>query len=205
MKVISKVSQEEFELQFLSSEWYKEFYDSVRVKYNGIINNPNLLDWQENFFRKELLWKWRYPLLGQLPLEIEWYLIELSAEEFENLLVIREIGWENTFGIGKNLREVAFAVKNNVQDRGNVRFDIIQDIMDNIGKYNFKEKLILISSDLKPPYTIVEGNHRAVAFELKKIETEVNSHLPKQFLLGISRIMNTSPWFNFRQTQQIIG
>ncbi|KKQ73709.1 MAG: hypothetical protein US96_C0055G0008 [Candidatus Woesebacteria bacterium GW2011_GWB1_38_5b] len=201
MKIISKVSQPEFELQFLGSEWYKEFYNSVRNKYERIISNPNLNDWQENFIRKELLWKWRYPLLGCLPLETEWNLIELEADEFENLLVIRETGWEKTFGTGKNLKEVAFAIKENVKDIGSVRFDIIHDIKNNVGKFEFKEKIILIGSSFNNPYTVVEGNHRAVAFELMRIETGQASHIPKQLILGVSNEMSSSPWLNFRHTQ----
>lgn len=198
MKVLSKVSQEDFELQFLSAEWYKDVYDEVRERFDRLITRPDITNCQENLLRKELLWKWRYPLLGRLPLEIEWQTISLDIDEFENLLVIREIGWENTFGIGKNLREVAQAIKDNVEDKGGVRFDIVEDIKGNIGKYEFNEKLILIASGLQPPLTIVEGNHRAVAFELKSIESGETKHIPTEFLLGVSPEMIKSPWLNFR-------
>lgn len=201
MKVIAKISEQEFELQFLGSEWYKSFYDHIRDKFKELITNPDITDWQQNYTRKELLWKWRYPLLGQLPMDIDWYLIELELEEFENLLVIRENGWDKTFGLGKNLEEVAVVVKSGVEDRWGVKFDQIQDIKNNIGKYDFREKIILISSSMNFPYTVVEGNHRAVAFELKKIEDGETGHIPREFLLGVSPNMGRAHWLNSRTNQ----
>lgn len=202
MKILAEINEPEFELQFLSTEWYKSVYDSSREQYDKLVTNPDLNDREQNRLRKELLWKWRYPLLRQLPQQIEWYLIELNLEEFENLLVIREKGWDKTFGLGKNLKEVALAVQNNVEDISGVGFKQIKDIKNNIGKYTFKEKIILISSSRDAPYTVIEGNHRAVAFELKKIETGETDHVPKQFLLGISPNMGQAHWLNSRQSIQ---
>jgi len=199
MKILAEIDEPEFELQFLSTEWYKPFYNSLREQHNELVTNPDLSDWKQYYLRKELLWKWRYPLLGQLPLQIEWYLIELDLEEFENLLVIRENGWDKTFGIGKNLKEVALAVQKNVEDSWGVNFKQIKDIKSNIGKHAFKEKIILISSNEEAPYTVIEGNHRAVAFELKKIETGETNHIPRQFLLGISPNMGQAHWLNSRR------
>ncbi|OGH20491.1 MAG: hypothetical protein A3D74_02875 [Candidatus Levybacteria bacterium RIFCSPHIGHO2_02_FULL_37_13] len=196
MKIISKIKEPEFELEFLSSEWYKPFYNSVRDKFNGLIVSPNLDNWQENYIRKELLWKWRYPLLAQLPLNIEWYIIELEIQEFENLLVIREDGWNKTFGLGKNLKEAALSVKNNMPDLWGVDFNHIKQIKSNIGQHPFKEKIILISLSLNSVCTVIEGNHRAVAFELEMIETSKIDHIPKQLILGISADMNQAYWLN---------
>jgi len=196
MKILAEVAEPEFELQFLSTEWYKPFYDSLREQYGELVTNPDLGDWKQNYIRKELLWKWRYPLLGQFPKQVEWYLIELDLKEFEKLLVIREKGWNQTFGLGKNLVEVALAVQNNVEDSWGVNFKQIKDIKNNIGKHVFKEKIILISSKIEPPYTVVEGNHRAVAFEMKRIETGETDHIPKQFILGVSPDMGQAYWLN---------
>lgn len=196
MKIVVKISQPEFESNFLSSEWYKPFYNPIRERFNAIVTNPDLSNWQQNYIRKELLWKWRYPLLVQLPFEIDWYSIELELEEFENLLVIKEDGWNKTFGLGKNLKDAAIGVKNNIEDKWGVNFSQIKEIKNNIGKYVFKEKIILISEGLDFPYTVVEGNHRAVAFELKKIESEESAHIPKQFLLGVSPNMSAAYWLN---------
>ncbi len=198
MQVISEISEPEFEFQFLSSEWYKPFYDSVRESFDELIVSANLGDWRQNYIRKELLWKWRYPLLAQLPFGIDWYSIELEPQEFEDILVIREDGWNKTFGLGKNLKEAAIAVGNNVEDKWGVNFSQIRDIKNKIGKYNFKEKIILISSSMSPPYTVVEGNHRAVAFTLKRLETGQLDHIPKQFILGVSQNMSNAYWLNLR-------
>lgn len=196
MKIVSKVTPQEFELEFLRAEWYKEIYNSVRLQFNEIIINADTNNEEQNSHRSKLLWEWRKPLLERLPSEIDWMLIELEDGEFDELRVIREIGWEKTFGVGKTVKEVALAVRNNVQEFGGVGFDLFFKIKEKIGIQQFNDKIILISPDINPPYTIIEGNHRAIAFSLKMLETEKNDHIPRQFLLGISSLMHTSAWLN---------
>lgn len=198
MRIISEVTEPEFESHFLSSEWYKPFYDPVREKFDGIVKEPDLDNWEENYYRKELLWKWRSPLLGQLPFGINWYSVELELEEFEQLLVIKEQGWNQTFGLGKNLVEAAQAVRNGVPDNWEVNFGQIKDIKDKIGSYQFKERIIIIALTTSGPFTVIEGNHRVVAFALKKLETGESAHIPREFILGVSTNMSQAYWLNSR-------
>ncbi|MEK7107063.1 MAG: hypothetical protein AAB899_02650 [Patescibacteria group bacterium] len=196
MKVVSQISEPQFELEFLSSEWHKDFYDSVRAQFNEIVTNPDISNWEQNYWRKELLWRLRAPLLAQLPFNIQWHVIGLDAGEFEHIRVIREHGWNRTFGERKNLMEVAEAVQKNLPDEWGVNFPQILDMKNNVGRTEFKERIILISSGLTGPYTVLEGNHRAVAFALKKLESEQINHVPKQYILGISPTMSSAYWLN---------
>ena len=196
MKTICSLTNEDFEAEFLKSEWYKKVYHPVREQFNKIVLEPNTKNQEENNSRHQLLWQWRYPLLERLPNNISWQLASIDEGEFENLLIIRETYWEKTFGDKKTLADVARAILDGVQDNG-AGINIIQNIKRAIGTYPFAEKIICISISLQPPFSIIEGNHRAVAFQLKKLEVGGNNHIPKEIILGVSSNMVISPWLNF--------
>lgn len=196
MKIIQALPVEHFESEFLRAEWYKPFYNGVRETYQDIVMNGDLTNDEQNRIRRWLLWEWRKPLLERLPSDIQWHLAEVEANDFGELLIIREIGWEKTFGNRKRLRDIAQAIQEGVEDQG-IDFALIDAIKQNIGKQPFNEKLILIANTSNPPYTIVEGNHRAVAFQLKHLDTGDNIHIPKEVLIGISQNMQISPWLNY--------
>jgi len=195
MKMISSIPTEKFESEFLKSEWYKPFYSSVRDQLNKIVLEPNLEDSNENAVRKYLLWQWREPLLKWLPNNITWHLVRVDLNEFSDLFVIKEPQWEKTFGSQKTLKKVAQAIINGYPDKG-AGIKIIQDIKKRIGSYPFIEKLILISTSIDTPSTVIEGNHRAIAFQLKALENGNTSHIPKKLILGTSPHMLNCPWLN---------
>lgn len=196
MKIISKINQEKVEAEFLKSEWYKSGYDQFREQYTNIVINPDFSVDKDNQLRKKLLWIYRSPLLNQLPRNIEWHIVEIDVSEFSRLLVIRENGWEKTFGNKKTLIDAARSmVSRQALDHG-VDFEKVQNIKQSIGDHDFSEKLICISTDMNEPFTIIEGNHRALAFQLKKEETQEKQHIPKQIILGTSVNMTQAYWLN---------
>jgi len=195
MKILRCLPEAVVEYEFLKAEWYKDGFNPVREKYNEIVVAGDLKNDEQNRIRKWLLWKARFIILRGIPSDTVWSLCEIDADQFCELRIIREIKWENTFRTAKKLKDVAAKVQEGVTD---IRIDLglIEKIKQNIGKYDFKEKLICISSGLDGPFTLIEGNHRAVAFQLKYLETGDKSHLPKEVIAGISPKMKISPWFN---------
>lgn len=197
MRVIKQLPNEAFESEFLKTEWYKEVYNPVRSKFTDIVTNPDLNDFEQNLIRKGLLWAWRYPLLCGIPNDTQWYLIEIDNLQYGDLFVIRETGWEKTFGANKTLHEVAQAIRSGVPDQG-VGINIVHDIKKAVRNFDFSAKLILIATTPETSHTIVEGNHRAVAFKLHELETTETSHIPTEVIAGYSQSMGQSPWLNFR-------
>lgn len=196
MKIVTTITETEFEAEYLKAEWYKNYYDQVREKFNHIVLNPNFEDEQQNLIRKQLLWQTRRPLLQQLPTDIVWQVIEINQEEFSNLLVIKERGWERTFGPNKTLEAAVNAMRSGTLQDCGVNFQTVYNIKNSIGKYSFNEKLICISLELNKPYTLIEGNHRALAFQLRKAETGKIDHIPSQIILGVSPNMGQAYWLN---------
>ena len=74
---------------------------------------------------------------------------------------------------------------------------LIKEIQKNIGSHSFDERLILIGESANAPLTVMEGNNRAVAFQLEKMENGKDNHIPKNILVGISLNIRNCAWWNW--------
>ncbi|HUC88128.1 MAG TPA: hypothetical protein VMR95_03190 [Candidatus Binatia bacterium] len=195
MKNISSISLARVQHEFLLTEWYKDHFRQFEL--DGF--EPSKLDPDKSSDAKiieKMLLSFRAPILSNLPVDTVWQIGELERNEFKNLLVIRERGWVLTFGNSRKVQDVAIAVSNGVQEQGGVNIPLIQDIKKSIGTHPFKERIILISTGEVGPYTIIEGNHRAVAYQQKSLEIGSEKYLPKEVILGTSTSMYKCPWLN---------
>lgn len=196
MKIKHLVSAETMEAEFLKAEWYLNFFDPVRQKFDVIVNEPDVLNSSHNQIRKRLLRELRSPLLDRIPSNTVWYSAELEGSDFGEILIVREATWAPIFGNNKKLKDVARIIFLNKAKNDDPHIKKIKVFKDRIGAHDFKGKIIVITSDLAGPYSIFEGNHRAVAFQLKADDSGDRSHLPNEIIVGHSPQMNTSPWLN---------
>ena len=183
--------------EFLLSEWYKDWFRQFEAQGIGPLRlNP--MDPKDAESIMTLLSTMRGPILAQLPNDIDWSTAELEEGDFGELLVIREAGWANTFGANKSLKEVAGQIRLTQKETGGVNIPQIVEIKDAIGKSQFEERMILIAAREAGPYTILDGNHRAVAFQMEADETGSTAHLPTDVILGVSKSMRSCAWLNYR-------
>ena len=196
MKLKNRLTKEEFESEFLKGEWYKSQYDPVRNQYSPTIDNPDLQNPKHNQVINQLLWAFRKPLLEKIPTNIEWWEADLEDKDFENALIIRETDWENTFGNLKRIKDVSKAISEGIEDKG-VGFTMIREIQKNIGTHPFSERIIMISESGSSTPSIIEGNHRVLAFQLELIENGTSLHIPKTAIIGTSPNIRICPWWNW--------
>ena len=197
MKVTGALSSAEVMHEFLLSEWYKDWFRQFEAQgIDPLSLNPKDLKDAESIMT--LLSTIRGPILAQLPIDIDWKTGELEVGDFGELLVIREAGWANTFGANKSLREVAGQIRITQNETGGVNIPQIIEMKDAIGTSHFEERIILIAAREDGPYTVLDGNHRAVAFQMKTDETGSIAHLPTEVILGVSKSMRSCAWLNFR-------
>lgn len=197
MKITGELSRAEVMHEFLLSEWYKNWFRQFEAQ--GI--DPLRLDPTDPIDAElimTLLSTIRRPILDRLPNDVEWKTGELEVGDFEDLLVIKETGWVDTFGANKSLKEVAGQIRITQKEVGGVNIPLILQIKDAIGKSQFEERIILIAARETGPYTVLDGNHRAVAFQIKADETRSIAHLPTEVILGASKSMRSCAWLNFR-------
>lgn len=194
MKIIQPIPIDFMYAQFLSAEWYKSYYNQDRTTYDEIVRQGDLSDQAQNATRLELLWKKKYPIIADLPANTTWYLASISPVEFGNFFVINEHTWHDTFGKGKRVKEVADLILQDVEPKG-VDIIKIKEIQQNIGAHDFSEKLITISDKVDNHHTVLEGNHRAIAFHLHYVLTQSIGHYPATVIIGLSKDMPAVQWY----------
>lgn len=197
MKYVEPIKREHFIHNFLKAEWYKGDYDEVRSIIDPtLLVSPNFDGGSQNTIREKLLYATRSSLLDRLPADTNWHIIRLSSEEFSSLFVIRESGWEQSFGqhakVGGVSKQLLAGKRSD-----NPSTDKMHAIKASIGGHDFSDKLTLIATNVNGPYTIIDGNHRAIAFRLHADTTGDTSAIPSEFILGTSSSMGYSVWLNF--------
>lgn len=106
MKIKSALPIEFMEAEFLKAEWYLDDYSPYRV-HDSIVNTPDLSNSQHNEIRKSLLYRFRSWLLSKIPADTRWYSGELENNDFEDLLVVWEESWFDSFENAKKLKDLA--------------------------------------------------------------------------------------------------
>jgi len=115
----------------------------------ALIDQPNIADPSENHARLRYLAWIRRQLLGEIPPDTRWYKVcSLTDAELPELYVIGRCGFDDPYGRDQNdLQSVALR-----------RPEPISSPLSNWGAP------ILWGHDRTGPFTIIEGNHRLLAY-----------------------------------------
>lgn len=180
MKLKDKITIDVVLGEWLKAEWYKSYFDNIRASYSNIVNSPNYNDREENNLRNNLMEEVRpdvIPPLFQLP--FEWQLAEIeSSNEFRSLNIIPSDDWYLVTGRTFRLKDTPL----NLHLHEGHQVDI-QKKKDTLRKKGlFQAKLILVGASPEK-LTIIEGNHRAVAYLLFAQEAK-SLFLPLEVIFG---------------------
>ena len=140
------VSVDRMHLAFLRSDWDKLCFGGNEVS-RSLIDEPDLSSPEQNLRRRDLLYSGRAQLLVKVPPDTQWYEVRYLCEPHLNeLLVIGRCGWDSNRD-GNQLLQVASR-----------RNDELQGSPENW------ESPVLWGHSFAGPFTILEGNHRLVAY-----------------------------------------
>ena len=157
----SPVAVEEVDWAFL----YAEADRASLSRKSPILATPNFTDLEECVHRRELLFKIRAPLLNKIPQSTQWYRVKFLTEtHLDELLVIGRCGWDSH----TDSNELALVAKRTPQKL--------------IANPDSWYPLILWGHSQSGPFTILEGNHRLIAYACQKAST----HLSSAIFIGIS-------------------
>lgn len=206
MKLIYKISQLDVFLAYLKSEWYSTRYDSIRGNPSFDVNklDPSKSRDQEIIYL--LLFLFRSTVLTKLPADTDWYVAKLEKKDFGNLNIMREGSWSitlNRFGTkakATKVKEIAKLIYNIPwcfpPDDHLIK---VNDIVRSLQSHDFdKNRLIGIKSTNKKTITLIEGNHRALGFQVGLIDAKKNNkpktYIPTEILIGVSPNMKNCVW-----------
>jgi hypothetical protein len=132
-------------LAFVRAEWNK--IPLARPEERQLIEAPDLTNVSENNRRRELLYSRRAPLLAKIPRDTAWHEVQhLERTHLEQLFVIGRCDWDDS----KDKNELS-----NVAKRKHFVLET--------PPARWSEPILWGHSQVGP-FTILEGNHRLVAY-----------------------------------------
>ncbi len=217
MKCKAYVSDHQFRLEWLKSEWpvrdvdgikdlpglqfIKETQEFGKIPGLLLLNQDLFFKMREEAITETLLMLFRHKIINRLPDDIKWSLWSIGQKEFPKVCIMNEDSWAKSFPGKISIEQIArMIIDGAIDDYGHVKK--IRAIQAEITKGRvFSEKLILISPHepkVERPggVTLIEGNHRAVAFMLEHLRTKGKFRLPDQVIIGLSNKIKKCCWYN---------
>lgn len=175
---------------WLKDEWHFANYDLIRESIPAdLINNPDFSNGKENSKRLELLRTVRQPMIDSIPIDTEWHRIDFCKDDLGRTFIVPSADW---LPLTNNSYQILEGVKNIESDFDHARK--IREIKTAIDGGNVSKNLILVATSSESVFTIIEGNHRAVAFASEAMEHEDGDPIIEKIFLGISSQMKNYIW-----------
>jgi len=194
MKRLRKVSEPEVIAEFLRNEFYQDDFHYDREKYEKIVLEPNIEDRLENAVRRALLFRRRGHMWRELPVDTEWWAVQLEATDVSRIRVFPRAQWRKIATGSYQLSEIVERIRLNHYSNGVRRFiSKIQSLSYRLRRESDDSSVLLIGIDERQPLTILEGNHRVVAALLASPDVLLSQF---RVLCGFSPHMSESCWYD---------
>jgi hypothetical protein len=194
LRRVRSVSEEEIIAEFLRGEFYHPEFDSYRRDFKHLVDHADLDHPQENFIRRALLFRRRGRLWRELPPDVEWWEIEMSASDLGRLRSFPRNDWRRFASDGFYLTEMVRRIEAELaRGKGNESRFLrkLGDIASHLRDTEVPDAVLLIGLGDRHPLTIIEGNHRMAAALLTMPES---AHQRFRFYCGLSPNMDLCCW-----------
>ena len=187
VQILKTATADEVYYQILKSE-ARYYHAACRRALQKLLSKPDFNDVRDNSLRREFLFGRREPLLARLPDSTEWHFGSLDEQELEGLYVIRNDDWGEICP-GYQLGKVCYPEGCSEKTRKKIK-----DILATVARPEFDRTIILIGTNARGPFTILDGNHRAVAMVLA-VKNGGLSGIRIPAFLGLSPMMGSCVWY----------
>lgn len=193
VRLIRCISEDEAIAEFLKSDFRCAEFREYQEALHEIVLRPNFEDPRENAMRRALLFLRHMALWKELPLDTEWYEVEVNEADLRNIRVFPRAQWrklaDGNFSIAKiaeSLRTRQRALDLDFLAKiAAIRDLLLQETADFAA-------IILIGVSENEPLTVLDGNHRLTAAMLASPEMLKNL----RFVCGLSPRMTECCWYN---------
>ncbi len=194
---IRRVSEDEAISEFLKSEFYQQEFQSYREPFWDIVTRPNLDDLSDNRLRRALLYQRRGRLWREIPVDTEWWEVQLEPEDLKRIRVFPRDQWRKHADRGYNLLDAAQNIANTALATSSDAFlaklrSLAAELERPDSEQGHRSTVLLIGLDETRPLTIIEGNHRMTAAVLVSPQ---DAHQQFRFLCGFSPNMMNCCWY----------
>jgi hypothetical protein len=153
-------------------------------------------------------------MISRLPLDTQWFKVELAKQDLPLLRLIKDLSWNDLSAFTGDIEIAAnnFQIYTKVPLRlppmrlpdGRTRQEYFDTLLRNLRKFrknagNPKHNLtlIMVSSSTTKPFTNIEGNHTAMALYFRYFVDRRQLTFPTLYAYaGVSMGMSKYPWFH---------
>lgn len=194
---IRRVTEDEAISEFLRSEFYQTEFVGYRETFWDIVHRPDLSNASDNRLRKALLYRRRGRLWRELPVDTQWWEIELGPNDLHRIRVFPRNEWRKHANGTYYLLDVAESVRAASLNRSPDAF--VEKLCTMGAELESRHiapqdsgAVLLIGLDESLPLTIIEGNHRMTAATMVSPQ---DVRMRFRFLCGFSPRMMECCWY----------
>jgi hypothetical protein len=193
LRRLRRVPEAEVIADFLKNEFYHQEFHHDRDKFEHLVMHADLANEADNAVRRALLFRRRGTMWRELPANTEWWEVELSPEDVENLRVFPRAQWRKVASGSFRLTEIVGRIRS-THAIGRTRQFIgkIELLSSQLLQRDDRSAILLIGIDEHYPLTIIEGNHRVTAARLASPEL-VRQRF--RYFCGFSPRMTECCWY----------
>jgi hypothetical protein len=189
VRLIRRVFEDEVIAEFLKSDFENTAYLGYQETLRSIVFAPDLSNRHENAKRRALLFLRHRSLWKELPLDTEWYEVEIQATDLSQIHVFQRAQWRKIARGTFALPEIVERIRQQ-QTNETPFLKKISSLRNQIRKEDAPlSSVVLIGVNETEPLTILDGNHRFVAAIM---EGKVDR---LRFLCGLSPAMTRCCWY----------
>jgi len=193
LRVIRCVSEDEVIAEFLKSDFHYPAFREYQESLRELVANPKLDNACENAKRRALLFIRHLSLWKEIPVDTEWFEVEVKAADLDRIRVFPRAQWRKLARGNFSMNAIIDAMRTHQDSIDPQFFAKISSIRKQLRQADFATgAVILIGLNESEPLTVLDGNHRLVAALLESPSRM--EHL--RFICGLSSRMTECCWYN---------
>ena len=191
IRFIRRISEDEVIAEFLKSDFENVAYREYSEVLHTIVREPNLESDSENAKRRALLFLRHRSLWKELPLDTDWFEVEVKESDLEQIRVFPRAQWLKIARANFAIKQVVDRIRSRQEQAADdpfvakiaaIRERLLQDDA-------MPGAVVLIGQNQTDPLTILDGNHRLVAAVLGDQMDRL------RFVCGLSPRMTRCCWY----------
>lgn len=193
MKRLRNVTEAEVIAEFLRNEFYQEEFHQDREQFEQLVLGALVTDEEGNALRRALLFRRRGHMWRELPLDTQWWEVEIEPQDLERIRVFPRGKWRRVADGSFLLKDIVKRIKTRSFGGGTRDFIAkVQALSYHLRNHEDNSAVLLIGIDDEEPVTVLEGNHRLTAALLAS-PTVLQDRF--RVFCGLSPHMSESCWY----------
>jgi O-antigen/teichoic acid export membrane protein len=193
LSIAREMSEQQVIAEFLRSEFHHPEFEEYRKEFEYLVTKPDLHSGRENALRRALLFLRRGAMWRELPLDTQWFKVELTRQDLERIRFFPRAQWRRMAAGSFYLTEMVDSLRENWrQSPDDDFFRKLHRMTTSVQDGTVSPTVLLIGIDAQSPLTILDGNHRMAAAILSQPPADLDTF---QFICGLSPTMNRCCWY----------